>query len=168
MNHIKKAIIEKKKRESMLPHRFGESGVGENKRGNNAAYESKVQNSLFRSLRCCYLSLARCNIAEARFRHHTQLFGWYPFARTEYKLNWIVNTHILSVNVLNFIRYSQRYLFMCLADRSSISNNKRKDKLLYTSFAIDFVFFFSLLVQPSEKRRSLLSQVSLHWLLFPI
>lgn len=31
-----------------------------------------------------------------------------PFARTAYKLNWIVNARILSVNVLNFIRYSQR------------------------------------------------------------
>lgn len=43
----------------------------------------------------------------------------YPFTRTEYKLNWIINARILPVNVLNFIRYALSiylfiYLFVCV------------------------------------------------------
>lgn len=40
----------------------------------------------------------------------------YPFTRTEYKLNWIVNARILPVNVLNFIRYVEHlFIHLCVS-----------------------------------------------------
>lgn len=76
----------------------------------------------------------------------TRAFGWYPFARTEYKLNWIVNTRILSVNVLNFIRYSRRYLFMSmrLADGSPHSAIECIDSCCYVYTHNRFSDFYHL------------------------